>query len=104
MLLSNNTFPDDPNMLVKTLFTYQPDTKMEMFEIELTHHHQQLSEPHAVGVVEHIVVLRGELGLYVEGEWRLFSEGERYRFAADQDHGYRAESESVTFQNIVCYT
>ncbi|GLO63268.1 transcriptional regulator [Vibrio sp. MACH09] len=101
--LSENTFPDDHNMQVKTLFPFAADTAMEMFEITLKQHHQQISSPHAFGVVEHVCVLSGEIELLIEGEWQSFSEGKSVRFFADQDHGYRAVSETVIFHNIVCY-
>lgn len=104
MLLSSNTFPDDQDMQVKTIFTYQADTKMEMFEIELTNNHQQMSDPHAIGVIEHVCVLSGVLDVYVDDKWRTIQCGETIRFHADQIHGYRAHSQCAVFQNIVCYT
>lgn len=104
MLLSVNIFPNDKNMHVKTVFPYQSDTKMEMFEIELVNHHQQMSDAHAVGVVEHICVLSGELELYVDAKWKKINAGQSCRFHADQIHGYRASIERTVFQNIVCYT
>lgn len=103
MLLSGNTFPNDKNMHVKTIFPYQSDTKLEVFEIELNQYHQQMSDRHAVGVIEHICVLKGELDLYFDATWQHLKCGESCRFHADQIHGYRARSESVVFQNIVCY-
>jgi quercetin dioxygenase-like cupin family protein len=104
LLVSTNVFPDDKNMRVKTVFSYQPDTKMEVFEIEMTDFHRQSSEPHAAGVVEHVCVQKGTLEIFVDGEWNRVNEGESLRFRADQEHRYRAMSELVRFQNIVCYT
>lgn len=96
-------FPDDPKMKVDTLFPYKDDAGFEMFEITLTDHHQQLSEPHDAGVIEHIHVLSGEMKLYYEGQWHHLTQGQSCRFWADQPHGYEAQSESTTFQNIICY-
>jgi len=97
------TFPDDARMQVTTLFPYKADSGMEMFEITLTDFHQQMSSPHGVGVIEHVHVLKGRLKLFFDNQWHEFNQGESVRFFSDQPHGYEAESESVTFQNIVCY-
>lgn len=103
LLSSETTFPDDPNMQVKTLFPYQADCGIEMFEITLTQHHQQHSSAHITGVIEHIVVLEGELKLYFDQQWHHLKAGERLRFFADQEHRYEAASKTAVFQNIICY-
>ncbi len=100
---SERTFPDDPQMKVTTLFAYQPDTRLEMFEITLSAHHCQMSSAHGVGVIEHVVVLEGELSLYFDQQWHALKPGERARFFSDQEHGYRADSPQAVFQNIICY-
>ena len=100
---SETTFPDDPKMHIKTLFPFKPDAGLEMLEITLTEHHQQMSSAHGTGVIEHIHVLQGELGSYFDGQWHQLKAGDSIRFFSDQPHGYRAISETVIFQNIVCY-
>ena len=100
---SEATFPDDPKMQIKTLFPFKSDAGLEMFEITLTEHHQQMSPPHGTGVIEHIHVLKGELNLYFDGEWHLLKSGESRRFFGDQPHGYQAISATAIFQNIICY-
>ncbi|WP_375750770.1 helix-turn-helix domain-containing protein [Vibrio sp. HN007] len=100
---SDRAFPDDPRMKVNTLFPYKADSGMEMFEITLKEHHQQLSSAHAAGVIEHVHVLEGELNLFFDNQWHRMSAGDSIRFYSDQPHGYEAITESTTFQNIVCY-
>ncbi|MGI2169479.1 helix-turn-helix domain-containing protein [Shewanella sp. MF05960] len=102
-ITKEQTFPDDPNMLIKSVFTFNPDTHFEMFEITLNGYHQQMSAPHSVGVIEHVIVLTGELSLLSGGEWQTLTVGQSSRFFADQPHGYHALSETVVFQNIVSY-
>ncbi|MGR5117254.1 helix-turn-helix domain-containing protein [Vibrio astriarenae] len=97
------TFPDDPKMQVKTLFPFQNDTRIEVFEITLSEFHQQDSTPHELGVVEHIHVVQGELSLGCGEQWHAIKAGESLRFFADQNHSYKAVSESVTFQCIISY-
>ncbi len=103
LCLSDNTFPDDPNMRVTTLFPYHSDTRFEMFEIELRDHHKQMSEPHAFGVIEHVIVIQGKVGVYMDGEWKTVHKGESIRFYADMEHGYKAVSKNAVFHNIVSY-
>ncbi|MBD0786488.1 helix-turn-helix transcriptional regulator [Vibrio sp. Y2-5] len=100
---SEMTFPEDPKMKVKTLFPFKEDAGFEMFEITLTDKHQQMSEAHDVGVIEHVHVLSGNLNLYFEGQWHLLTQGLSIRFMADQAHGYQAVTDTTVFQNIVCY-
>ena len=96
-------FPDDPNMQVKTLFPFMADTALEMFEITLLNHHQQLSSAHQQGVIEHVYVVSGCLSVLADGEWKEIHEGESMRFYADQPHGYHGVTDVAVFQNIIRY-
>jgi len=97
-------FPNDPNMTVSIVFPYSPATKMEMFEITLSNRHHQQSTAHQIGVIEHVVVLKGILEIHYENRHRQLTEGQSIRFFADIPHGYRAITETARFQNIICYT
>lgn len=97
------TFPNDANMQITVLFPFSQDTAMEMFEIALTHYHEQMSSAHSSGVVEHIVVLSGQLAVFYDGTWHNLATGQCVRFLSDQTHGYKALTEQCVFQNIVCY-
>ncbi|WP_061011619.1 helix-turn-helix domain-containing protein [Photobacterium leiognathi] len=97
-------FPADIDIHVKTLIAYDPTVNFEMFEITLTRFHTQCSSPHKVGTIEHSVVIDGELGVQVDGEWHYLSKGETIRFEADKPHDYRAVTETVIFHNIVSYS
>ncbi|WP_234497675.1 helix-turn-helix domain-containing protein [Vibrio maritimus] len=96
-------FPDDPRMKVKPLFPFQEDTGIEVFEITLSGHHQQMSSPHSVGVIEHVHVISGQVQIFFDQEWHLLNAGESLRFYSDQPHGYEAVSEDAVFHNIVSY-
>ncbi|AMK12087.1 helix-turn-helix domain-containing protein [Pseudodesulfovibrio indicus] len=102
--LERAPFPNDPQMAVSVLFPYDPATRMEMFTITLTGNHRQISAPHRFGVVEHVVVLSGELELVCEGEVHRLKPGGTLRFHADVPHEYRSVTDSAVFQNIICYT
>jgi len=100
---SDFIFPEDPRMKVETIFPYKTDSGMEMFVIKLIEYHEQMSSPHKTGVIEHIYVLEGELEVNIDGELQHLKQGEKTRFFGDQPHGYKALTETVVFQNIICY-
>ncbi|MCY7294698.1 helix-turn-helix domain-containing protein [Alteromonas sp. a30] len=103
LLTSEKTFPDDPKMKVSTLFPFREDVGFEVFEITLREYHQQMSSPHAPGVLEHILVTAGKLNVYFDDTWHTLLQGETIRFYSDQVHGYQALTETTTFQDIISY-
>ncbi|NQY65297.1 MAG: cupin domain-containing protein, partial [Alteromonadaceae bacterium] len=67
--------------------------------------HQQMSLPHNTGVIEHIMVIEGEMEYFLEQQWHLLKQGEVAKFHADVEHGYRNMSgEQTVFHSIICYT
>lgn len=97
------TFSDASGMQIRTVFPYWQDTGIEVLDVYLADYHEQVSLPHSVGVIEHVIVLEGELELFFDGEWHLLTKGDHVRFHADQRHIYKAHSADVTFQNIISY-
>lgn len=100
---SEKIFPNDNNMKINTLFPFQADTGIEVFEIILTNHHEQMSEPHQIGVVEHVLVLDGSIDVFYDAQWHRLTPNQGVRFRSDQPHGYRAITKTTRFQNIICY-
>lgn len=101
--IDEDQFTNDPNMRVKTLFEFNPDTGFEMFELCLTHFHEQHSPAHQVGVIEHIHVTKGKLSVLEEGLWREYNQGEQCLLHADQPHGYRDEVGETRFIVVIHY-
>ncbi len=97
-------FPADPDMQVAILFPFNPATRMEMFDITLRNGHHQQSAAHQPGVIEHVVVMEGRLEMRYENRTETLGEGQALRFHADIPHAYRALTDTVRFQNIICYT
>ncbi|MEZ7196227.1 helix-turn-helix domain-containing protein [Pseudodesulfovibrio karagichevae] len=97
-------FPNDADMAIKVIFPFDAATRMEMFEVTLTNRHHQRSPAHRFGVVEHAVTISGVLDLIHEGRVHRLKPGQAHRFHADVAHQYRAASDTVVFQNIICYT
>ncbi len=91
-------------MLVAPLFAYDPALGFELFEVTLLPGYTRRSEPHAAGVVEHVVVVSGAMELCLDDDWTALACGDAVRFAADRAHGYRnLGAADARFLNLVHY-
>jgi transcriptional regulator with XRE-family HTH domain len=77
------------DMLVASLFPYDPLVSFEYFELTFPAGYNRMSDPHNSGVIEYVTVLSGAMDILSEGVWRHVGQGQSLRFAADQPHGYR---------------
>ncbi len=93
----------DPKMRVVTHFPFDASTGIEIFDVVLEQHHEQLSTPHQPGVIEHIYVREGRLALLVEGEWLELDPGQRHKLRADRPHGYRDLTGKTVFTDVIYY-
>ncbi|UYG01527.1 helix-turn-helix domain-containing protein [Halomonas sp. GD1P12] len=95
---------DSVGMQARLLFPFDPLLGFEMFMIELAPHALSESAPHAAGVVEHIVVVEGELQFCLDGQWQSLKEGEGLRFLADRPHAMRNATEKrLRFHDVIHY-
>ncbi|WP_239495220.1 helix-turn-helix domain-containing protein [Salinicola halophilus] len=95
---------DSAGMAVQPLFAFDPTLGFEMFVIDLQPGGMSESAPHTAGVIEHVVVVEGEMALFIEGEWQTLAAGEGRRFAADQPHAYRNDGlRSARFHDLIHY-
>jgi transcriptional regulator with XRE-family HTH domain len=81
--------PASDEMLVAPLFPFEARFGFEWMELTLLPGYERLSDPHAPGVTEHVLVISGQIEVLVDGQWHPLAEGEAVRFAADRPHGYR---------------
>ncbi len=96
--------PDDKKIRVLPLFPFDPQLNFELFVIELLPGCEHLSPSHKDGVIEHVVVVQGNMEVLIDGEWHKLSNGEGIRFNANQAHGYRnLMAEAATFHDIIHY-
>lgn len=72
---------DSAGMQARLIFPYDPLLGFEMFIIELAPGAISESTPHAEGVVEHIVVIEGEMELRIDEHWQTLGVGEGLRFS-----------------------
>lgn len=80
---------DASGMIVLPLFPFDPTSGFEMYVIDMPSGASSESAPHVAGVVEHVIVLEGEMELFIDGRWQTLKTGDGVRFAADQPHAYR---------------
>jgi len=96
--------PAADRMLIAPLFAYHPRFGFEMLELTLLPGYERLSEPHAPGVVEHVMAIRGSVEVLCDGAWQRLEEGDALRFAADLPHGYRNAGDApAVFHNLIHY-
>lgn len=83
----------------RALFPFDRSRQNEFYEIRLSPLGEEVSEGHAAGVQENLVVAQGVLEISVNEERYLLSPGDSILFYADQPHRYRnpADSEAVAY-------
>jgi len=97
--------PQDKKIRVMPLFPFDKELNLEIFIIELLPGCEHLSPPHKHGVIEHVIVVDGELEVLVNGAWQRLKKGEGLRFSANQLHGYRnLTSNLACFHDVIHYS
>jgi len=97
-------FSEGQKVYIENVFEYDPATGIEVFTLNYAVGHEQYSEAHQVGVIEHIMVLEGAMEYFIEGQWHALKSGDKAKFSAAQLHGYRnVGSGLLTFSNIIAY-
>ncbi|MBS0286751.1 MAG: helix-turn-helix transcriptional regulator [Proteobacteria bacterium] len=96
--------PTDNKVKVVTLFPFDKALNVEMFRLDLLPGCEHLSLAHETGVIEHVIVISGNIEVLVNGRWQKLAKGEGLRFAANQPHGYRNTSAKIaSFHDIIHY-
>lgn len=97
-------FNQGDTISIETVFVYDKNTGIEMFELHFAVGHEQHSEAHQSGVIEHIIVTGGCMEYFVSGQWNILKTGEKAKFNADQVHIYRNIGDiPLRFFNIIHY-
>ena len=91
-------------MQVSSLFPFDRQLGFDMLQVELAAGALSESSPHESGVIEHVVVIEGELQLAIGAEWHTLKAGEGLRFQADCAHSYQNQGKvSVKFHSLIHY-
>ncbi|CAI1501011.1 HTH-type transcriptional regulator PuuR [Serratia quinivorans] len=92
------------DMRVVPLFPFDRQLGFDMFVIDLAPGALSESSAHEAGVIEHVIVISGELELAVDGQWHHLASGEAMRFQADRPHAYRNNSQqTVRIHDLIHY-
>ncbi len=96
--------PRDDKIRVMPLFVYDEVLEFEVFIIELLPGCEHISPPHQQGVIEHVIVVEGEIEVLVSGTWHTIKQNEGLRFNAAQPHGYRNKTpKKAIFHDMIHY-
>ncbi|MBA2653282.1 MAG: helix-turn-helix transcriptional regulator [Tatlockia sp.] len=99
-----NIHPKDEKIRIFPLFPFENQLNFELFIIELEPNCEHLSPPHNLGVIEHVIVIEGQIEVFIDGLWQKLVNGEGLRFNANQPHGYRnLTTKSAKFHDIIHY-
>ncbi len=102
--ISQSSISVDGVLDFRVLFSFDPILRCEMFAHKLAPAKAQFSNAHQQGVIEDIIVISGELEMWVDEKWCQLKAGDTLRFSADQPHGYRNSTDYlVVFHNIIHY-
>jgi len=93
--VASQLHPSDQKIRVIPLFPFDKECHFELFVLELLPGCEHLSPAHETGVIEHVVVIKGDIEILINGIWRILNKGEGLRFNADQPHGYRNLSQKT---------
>jgi transcriptional regulator with XRE-family HTH domain len=88
----------------RPLFPAGASPQVELYELRLAARAQHVSEPHAPGTHELLVVLSGLLRLYVGAQSYDLGPGDSIAFAADTPHTYENPGASeARYHNVIVY-
>ncbi|MCU5775535.1 XRE family transcriptional regulator [Erwiniaceae bacterium BAC15a-03b] len=91
-------------MRVVPLFPFDHQLGFDMFVVDLAPGAVSASSPHQPGVIEHVIVIEGQLELMVNDSWHQLAAGDALRFQADCAHTYRnATTENVRLHDLIHY-
>lgn len=102
---TQNLHPNDDKIKVASLFPFDETLNCEIFKIDLLPGCEHLSPPHQAGVIEHVIVVDGEMEVLLNNKWQSLCKGEGLRFNANQAHGYRNTTTKIaSFHDIIHYS
>ena len=74
---------------VTTLLPFEPPLGYELLRVELPVGCEYHSVPHEEGSIELVILLSGQMAVWLQEAWQPLACGDVLRFRADQAHGYR---------------
>lgn len=72
-----------------------------LFEVRLAARSREKVDPHSPGTRENLVVVQGQLGMWISGECHCLTAGDAIEFPADVAHEYRNDGEDLLLIYVV---
>ena len=94
---------EDGKYRLASYFPYDPAKRFEVYTIELDPNSIHVSDAHAKGVEEYLVVMEGELEIDLKGTQYSLSKDDAASFISDGPHAYKNPGNSLTRVSIVLY-
>ncbi|OTA20376.1 XRE family transcriptional regulator [Xenorhabdus beddingii] len=95
---------NNSGMRVTPLIPFDDELFIDLLKIELVPGASSESSPHESGVIEHVIVISGELDLRLDDTWHKISAGESMRFHANCHHAYANSGDDITvIHNLIHY-
>ncbi|WP_034944114.1 helix-turn-helix domain-containing protein [Erwinia oleae] len=91
-------------MRAASMFPFDDELRVDMLIVELAAGQCSVSSAHERGVIEHVIVIEGQLMLKVSDQWHTLEAEQGLRFQADQPHTYRNDgSQTARFYSLIHY-
>lgn len=89
---------------VTTLLPFEPALGYEFLRVELPVGCEYHSVPHEEGSIELVILLSGQMDVWLQEAWQPLACGDVLRFRADQAHGYRnLGDQPACFHDLIHY-
>jgi transcriptional regulator with XRE-family HTH domain len=85
------------------LYPFSPQKQFEIYLVEMEPGCIHESEAHTAGVEEYIMMLQGSLEILINGSDYLINANDSLRFAADQPHIYRNNTQNIVRYHVLIY-
>ena len=94
---------EQPGYLARLMAAVDANGEIEVYVISMEDGVRRESDSHGFGVMEHAIVVEGEVEIGVGGDTARLATGDLITFAADQPHSYRADGGPARIVSIHQY-
>ncbi|MFM2479823.1 helix-turn-helix domain-containing protein [Celerinatantimonas sp. YJH-8] len=92
------------DLYVNVIFPFEASVGFEVYELGLKENYEHKSDPHNIGVIEHVICISGKMAVYCDGTWHVLGNGQAIRFSGAQTHSYKNIGNGhAVFHDIIYY-
>ena len=85
------------------LLSSRPGGQFEVYWIDVEPHVRRVAPEHSAGVLEHVVIVAGELEMTIDDRSTVLHRGDRMTFAADRQHTYATSEQPARLIVLMDY-